>query len=86
MSATDVEGRFEASLEWDGNFNNEEDKTTSDQLLSRDWWGTSGWTNTLGSCLNGNKISFLALLLLYFRYLVLIPTYINPNNDFNSYY
>ena len=38
MSATDVEGRFEPSLEWDGNFNNEEDKTTSDQLLSRDRW------------------------------------------------
>ena len=31
---TDVEGGIEASLEWDRNFNNEEDKTTLDQLLS----------------------------------------------------
>ena len=36
MSATDIEGRFEASLEWDGKFNNEDDKTPSDQLLSSD--------------------------------------------------
>ena len=46
---------------------------------------TGGWTNTLESWLNGNKISFLALLLLYFRYFVLIPTYMNPNNEFNPY-
>ena len=38
MSATDVEGRIEASLEWDRNFDTEEEKTTPDQLLSSDGW------------------------------------------------
>ena len=38
MSAMNAEGRFEASLEWDGNFDNEEDKTIPNQLLSRNGW------------------------------------------------
>ena len=38
MSVIDAEEIIEVSLEWDGNFDNEEDKTTPDQLLCSDGW------------------------------------------------
>ena len=64
MSATDVEGRFEASLEWAEASTMEKTRQHQTNYCLAIGGRTSGWTNTLGSWLNGNKIRLLALLLI----------------------